>query len=337
MKSNLISNKSKFSLLFIFLLVSAFASLCIGRYSLNLGDVLINLRYFLESIEPTNKSDYAVVILVRLPRVCFAILVGASLAASGATYQGLFKNPLVSPDILGVSSGAAVGASIAIILGFHTAFMAFIFGLFAVFLVVFISCIVSKNGSNLLILVLIGIVISSLFSAITALIKYLADSQDDLPEITFWLMGSLARTGGYESLKFMLIISLFCLSALFLLRHKINILSFSHEEAKSMGLNVKLYTFLIIIISTLLCASCVAFCGIVGWIGLVVPHMVRFLVGANFSALLPASMLVGAIFLLIIDTLSRSLVGSEIPLSILTSLIGAPIFVYLLYRSKAFR
>lgn len=325
------------TLLFVLLLLFGFISLRTGRYELNANEIYLNLRAFFLNESKTSKQSYAVLMLIRFPRVLFAMLVGAALASSGAVYQGLFKNPLVSPDILGVSSGAAVGASIAIILNLSNLsvqIMAFLFGLGAVFLVVFLSSLIAKGRINLLIMVLTGVVISSLFGALSSLLKFLADSEDKLPEITFWLMGSLARVGGYENLAYLFFVVFIALVPLFLLRYKINVLSCGEEEARAMGLNVRLYNFIIITAATLLTATCVAFCGIVGWIGLVVPHIVRFVVGPNFKILLPASMLTGALFLLIVDTISRSLMASEVPLGVLTSLVGAPLFVWLLYNSK---
>lgn len=320
----------------ISVLIVGFLALGVGRYELGYGEIFGLLKAFLNGKDIAHQ-DYAVLMLIRLPRVIFAILVGVALASSGAVYQGLFRNPLVSPDILGVSSGAAVGASIAIISDFNNLgvqLMAFGFGLSAVFLVVFISSAIAKGRINLLIMVLTGVVISSLFGAMSSLMKFLADSEDKLPEITFWLMGSLARTGGYENLTVLFIVVCVALIPLFLLRYKLNALCFGEEEARAMGLNVKIYNLIIIVCATLLTATCVAFCGIVGWVGLVVPHIVRFIVGANFLTLLPASMLVGGLFLLVVDTFARSLLASEIPLGVITSLLGAPLFIYLLYKSK---
>ena len=314
----------------------AFIALGVGRFELGYSEIISIFKAIING-EEVQSQNYAVLMLIRIPRVIFAVLVGAALASSGAVYQGLFRNPLVSPDILGVSSGAAVGASIAIILSFNNIgvqAMAFGFGLAAVFLVVFISSLIAKGRINLLVMVLTGVVISSLFGAFSSLLKFLADSEDKLPEITFWLMGSLARTGGYENLSVLLVVVCVALVPLFLLRYKLNALSFGEEEARAMGLNVKVYNFIIIVCATLLTATCVAFCGIVGWVGLVVPHIVRFIVGANFITLLPASMLVGGLFLLIVDSLARSMLASEIPLGVLTSLLGAPLFIYLLYKSK---
>ena len=329
------SNKVFFAILTIVLIICAFASLAIGRYGLGAAEIFASLKSLLFGSPPSN--DHAVITQIRLPRIAFAVLVGAALSAAGAVYQGLFKNPLVSPDILGVSSGAAVGASIAIILSlpvFYVSLTAFGFGLAAVFAVVFLSQLIARGKLNVIIMVLSGVVISSLFGAFSSLLKFLADSENKLPEITFWLMGSLARTGGYQNVLYMLGVTALCSVPLFLPRFRLNILAFGEEEAKAMGVNVKFYSFIIICASTLLTASSVAFCGIIGWVGLIVPHIARSIVGANFNALLPASMLIGALFLLVVDTIARCAMASEIPLGIITSLIGAPVFIYLLYQSK---
>jgi len=332
-----LSNKAFFAILTIVLIVCAFVSLTLGRYSLTASEIFNSLYSLITGSNAQNEQANAVITQIRLPRIAFAVLVGAALSASGAVYQGLFKNPLVSPDILGVSSGAAVGASIAIILSLpvlYVSLAAFGFGLAAVFAVVFLSQLIARGKLNVIIMVLSGVVISSLFGAFSSLLKFLADSENKLPEITFWLMGSLARTGGYQNVLYMLGVTALCSVPLFLLRFRLNILAFGEEEAKAMGVNVKFYSFIIICASTLLTASSVAFCGIVGWVGLIVPHIARSIVGANFNALLPASMLIGALFLLIVDTIARCAMASEIPLGIITSLIGAPVFIYLLYQSK---
>ena len=331
------SNKAFFAILTIVLIVCAFVSLTLGRYSLTASEIFNSLYSLITGSSVQNEQANAVITQIRLPRIAFAVLVGAVLSASGAVYQGLFKNPLVSPDILGVSSGAAVGASIAIILSLpilYVSLAAFGFGLAAVFAVVFLSQLIARGKLNVIIMVLSGVVISSLFAAFSSLLKFLADSENKLPEITFWLMGSLARTGGYQNVLYMLGVTALCLVPLFLLRFRLNILAFGEEEAKAMGVNVKFYSLIIICASTLLTASSVAFCGIIGWVGLIVPHIARSIVGANFNVLLPASMLVGALFLLVVDTIARCAMASEIPLGIITSLIGAPVFIYLLYQSK---
>lgn len=331
------NNKAFFAVLTIVLIVCAFASLTLGRYGLGVAEIFASLKSLLFGSPPSNEQAHAVITQIRLPRIAFAVLVGAALSAAGAVYQGLFKNPLVSPDILGVSSGAAVGASIAIILSLpvlYVSLMSFGFGLAAVFAVVFLSQLIARGKLNVIIMVLSGVVISSLFGAFSSLLKFLADSENKLPEITFWLMGSLARTGGYQNALYMLGVTVLCSVPLFLLRFRLNILAFGEEEAKAMGVNVKFYSFIIICASTLLTASSMAFCGIIGWVGLIVPHIARSIVGANFNALLPASMLIGALFLLVVDTIARCAMASEIPLGIITSLIGAPVFIYLLYQSK---
>ena len=331
------NNKALFIVLTVVLIVCAFISLTLGRYSLSASEIFASLHSLLTGSSVQNEQANAVITQIRLPRIAFAVLVGAALSAAGAVYQGLFKNPLVSPDILGVSSGAAVGASIAIILSlpvFYVSLMAFGFGLAAVFAVVFLSQLIARGKLNVIIMVLSGVVISSLFGAFSSLLKFLADSENKLPEITFWLMGSLARTGGYQNALYMLGVTALCSVPLFLLRFRLNILAFGEEEAKAMGVNVKFYSFIIICASTLLTASSMAFCGIIGWVGLIVPHIARSIVGANFNALLPASMLIGALFLLVVDTIARCAMASEIPLGIITSLIGAPVFIYLLYQSK---
>jgi hmuU protein len=332
-----LSNKVFFAILTIVLIICAFVSLTLGRYSLTASEIFNSLYSLITGSNAQNEQANAVITQIRLPRIAFAVLVGAALSAAGAVYQGLFKNPLVSPDILGVSSGAAVGASIAIILSFpvfYISLTAFGFGLAAVFAVVFLSQLIARGKLNVIIMVLSGVVISSLFGAFSSLLKFLADSENKLPEITFWLMGSLARTGGYQNVLYMLGVTALCSVPLFLLRFRLNILAFGEEEAKAMGVNVKFYSFIIICASTLLTASSVAFCGIIGWVGLIVPHIARSIVGANFNALLPASMLIGALFLLVVDTIARCAMASEIPLGIITSLIGAPVFIYLLYQSK---
>ena len=331
------SNKAFFAILTIVLIVCAFVSLTLGRYSLTASEIFNSLYSLITGSSVQNEQANAVITQIRLPRIAFAVLVGAALSAAGAVYQGLFKNPLVSPDILGVSSGAAVGASIAIILSLpvlYVSLAAFGFGLAAVFAVVFLSQLIARGKLNVIIMVLSGVVISSLFGAFSSLLKFLADSENKLPEITFWLMGSLARTVGYRNVLYMLGVTALCSVPLFLLRFRLNILAFGEEEAKAMGVNVKFYSFIIICASTLLTASSVAFCGIIGWVGLIVPHIARSIVGANFNALLPASMLIGALFLLVADTIARCAMASEIPLGIITSLIGAPVFIYLLYQSK---
>jgi iron complex transport system permease protein len=281
-----------------------------------------------ESIEGT------VIFQIRLPRVIAAILVGGGLSISGASFQGLFKNPLVSPDILGVASGAGFGAALAILLSGNPLTIqlsAFCFGILAVAVTYSISRV--YKTSSTLILVLSGIIVGALFNALLSLVKYLADPYDTMPAIVFWLLGSLSEV----SIEDILIIAppiLIASLVLYLLRWRINILSIGEEEARTLGLDTVQMTRLIIIASTVVTTSAVCISGIIGWVGLVVPHIGRMLVGPDFRRLIPASGLLGASFLLIVDDIARTLTATEIPLGVLTALIGAPFFAYLLTKKK---
>ncbi len=324
--------------LWIALAVAAVASLAVGRFGMSLEEIFQTFGKVISGQIETNSKEAAVLFVIRIPRILMAVIVGSALAAAGASYQGLFKNPMVSPDLLGVSSGASVGACLALLLsmeGIRVQLTAFLFGLAAVFLVLAISASVTRaSGGGLLILVLSGTVISSLCSAFTSLMKYLADTDTKLPEITFWLMGSFAKTGGWRNVAILGCFYLLGSIPLILLRWKINAMAFGEEEAKAMGVDTARVRLVIILSSTLLTASSVALCGVIGWVGLVVPHIARFLVGPNYLSLLPCSMLVGGLFMLIVDNFARSLTAGEIPLGVLTSIIGAPIFLYLLFKRK---
>lgn len=245
---------------------------------------------------------------------------------------------MVSPDILGVSSGASIGACIAILFSLDSLEIqgfAFATGCLAIALVLAISSAASRNtGGSLLILILAGIVISSLCSAITSIIKYVAPPDTALPEITFWLMGSFAKTGAWNNVLVLFICFLIGVIPLLALRWKINVMAFGEEEAKALGVNTKRVRLTIILCATLLTATTVALCGIIGWVGLVIPHIGRFLVGANYQVLLPCSILAGATFMVIVDTLARTLSSGEIPISIITAIIGAPVFIYLIFKGK---
>jgi iron complex transport system permease protein len=324
--------------LLLLLLITVLMSLTIGRYGIPIRKIY---ETFTHAIENTSlvKSDkeMAVLFLIRIPRIFIAIICGASLAMSGAVYQGIFKNPLVSPDIMGVSSGAGVGACLGILLSFSSPgvqAMAFTFGLCAVGAVLFISYIMGRGRGDLLIMVLAGTVISSLCSAFISLMKYMADADSKLPEITFWLMGSFAKSGSWRNAGFLGMAFLLGGIPLYLLRWKINALSFGEEEAQAMGIDTKKLYIIIIACATLLTASTVSVCGIIGWVGLIMPHMVRSITGPNYKYLLPACALGGAIFMLIVDNIARSLTTGEIPIGILTAIIGAPLFIYLLLKER---
>lgn len=326
-------------LLFTILLIAAFfISLGIGRYALSPGMIIRIIAGRLFPIDVTwSRSVETVLFRVRIPRILAGILVGGALSASGAAYQGLFRNPMVSPDILGVSSGAGFGAAIAILFSFGpigVQGLAFAFGLTAVFMTFCIRSTICRGDSSPLVLVLTGMVVSTLCTSFTSMIKYMADTEDKLPDITYWLMGSLARSRSLHDVFLMVIPILTGGIPLFLIRWKLNIFTFGEDEAKAMGINTTKLRVLIIICATLLTAASIAASGMIGWVGLIIPHAARLLVGPNYRQLLPASFLVGSIFMVIVDTIARSAFTIEIPLGILTSVLGAPFFVYLLSRGK---
>ena len=315
----------------ILLIISVLFSACLGRYPLSLSDLLT----YLFTGRSIDTSLPTVLLNVRLPRIIGAIIVGGVLAIAGAAYQGLFRNPMVSPDILGVSSGAGFGASLAIMLSFSLLgiqLMAFFFGLSAVFLAIFFSKIIGKNHDKILMLVLSGMVTGAIFNALISLMKYVADSDTKLPDITFWLMGSLSSIT-MDEIKVVLPIIITGILPLFLLSWRINVLSFGEEEAKALGINTGRLRIIVICCASLITASVVCISGLIGWIGLIIPHFTRFLVGPNHRYLFPASFLTGSIFMLLIDNVARSATSLEIPLGILISLIGAPLFLVFLSKS----
>ena len=279
-------------------------------------------------------SMAAVVLNVRLPRIFMACLVGCCLSAAGASYQGVFQNPMASPDVLGASSGAAFGAALAILLGASSRGVtasAFFWSLVTVVVVYLVGQ--RAPGGKVLNLVLAGMIISSLFNAGTSYIKLVADPNNQLPEITYWLMGSLNGTTGREVLTILPAMAL-GLVPLFLLRWKINLLTLGDDEARAMGVHPGRLRLVVVVAATLVTAASIAVSGMIGWVGLVMPHLCRKLVGSNFRHLLPASMLAGAAFLLLVDDISRNLLAVEIPIGILTAVIGAPFFLYLLLRKE---
>lgn len=278
-----------------------------------------------------NSSAAIVLFDIRAPRIATAFLVGAALAGAGAAYQNLFRNPLVSPDILGVSSGAALGAVIGIIAALPwvaTQALAFAGGLAAVGMIFAIGHRL-RTQDPVLALVLIGVVVGSLLGAGVSLAKVLADPLNKLPAITFWLLGSFAGVSGRDA-WFVAVIAGVSAIPLFLLRWRINLLALPDDEARTLGLSVPRTRLWVVIAATLMTAASVAVCGIVGWVGLVIPHAIRLLIGGEFSRLLPLSMLVGGSFMLLIDTIARSLTSLEIPPGVLTALIGAPAFIALM-------
>ncbi|WP_423801895.1 FecCD family ABC transporter permease [Neobacillus sp. SAB-20_R2A] len=310
-----------------------FISLLLGRYPVAAGTVLKVILHKLGMSGTGSTAMAASVVLdIRLPRALLGALVGASLAVSGAAFQGVFRNPLVSSSILGVSPGAGFGAALAILL-FKNSFMIYIFafgfGVIAVILSYFIAR--TYKTTPAVMLVLGGTIVSSVFSSLISLVKYWADPYDQLPKITFWLMGSLA-SASYKDIMIAGIPMLLGMIGLLAIRWQINILSMGDKEARALGINLRFLKGILIASATLATAGAVCVSGVIGWVGLIIPHISRMLVGNDNRLLIPASLSMGASYLVIVDCISRILTGSEIPLGILTAIIGAPFFVYLLKR-----
>ncbi|HJJ89236.1 MAG TPA: iron ABC transporter permease [Methanocorpusculum sp.] len=275
-------------------------------------------------------STYSVLFNIRLPRIIAAVLVGAALSTAGAAYQGMFQNPLVSPDILGASAGAGFGAALAIYFyldsGYITLF-AFLGGLISVGIAYLISRL--TRGSTTLSMVLAGILVGSLFSSATSYIKLVTDTNDQLPAITYWLMGSLSGAT-MDDVIFAGIVITAGIIPIYLLRWRMNVLTLGEDEARSIGLNTNLLRLIVIICATLITAVSVSISGIIGWVGLVIPHFCRMLFGFDYRRIIPASIVMGSGFLLLVDDLSRTIATIEVSLGILTAFVGAPIFAYLL-------
>jgi iron complex transport system permease protein len=304
----------------------------LGTFPITPAELLRVLGGAAEGLSPAHET---VVWQIRVPRIGAAIAVGAALAAAGATYQGLFRNPIVSPDILGVSAGAALGAVLGIFLALPVVaiqLLAFACGLAAVAAVYLVGGAV-RGHDPILVLVLAGIAIGALFGSVTSLLKILADPYNQLPAITFWLLGSIAAVTP-DDLAAILPALLVGLVPLWLLRWRVNILTLGEEEARALGVETRRLRAVLIAGATLVTAAAVSITGIIGWVGLVVPHMARLLVGPEFTRLLPMSMLLGASFLLFVDTLARTIAPIEVPLGILTGFVGAPVFVWLLATAR---
>ena len=318
------------------LLVIALVATFVGPYPISLADALRAAWHRLSGEVPAAESTLdTVLFFVRLPRIAAALLVGAALAAAGAAYQGLFRNPLVSPDILGVSAGAGLGAVLGIFLSLPVVgiqLLAFLVGLATVGLVLLVAASV-RGREPVLVLVLAGVVVGALAGSVISLLKVLADPYDQLPAITFWLLGSLAAIK-LEDLATTVPVAALGLVPLVLLRWRINVLSLGDEEARALGINAARLRVVVIAAATLMTASVVAIAGIIGWVGLIMPHMARMIVGPNFDRLLPAAMILGAGYLLLVDTLARTIAAVETPIGILTAFVGAPVFLWLLARGR---
>lgn len=322
-------------LLFILLIGLFFASFLIGTYPIPVHTVWDVLRSCFMEVAPYWESSVEKVIFqVRIPRILLGILVGGGLAVSGASYQTLFKNPMVSPDILGVSAGAGFGAAL-VMLGngnwSEIQMSALFFGLCAVAAAYGIGSVYGRT--EITTLVLAGVIVSSLFQALLSVVKTYADTDSQLPSITFWLMGSLGK-GDMADVRTLLPVTALCLLLLWLFRSQIDALASGEEEAASLGVNVRLVSLLVILTSTFMTVVSVSICGMIGWVGLVVPHIARLFAGARYGRLILLSFLIGGFFLLLMDNLIRGVGSVELPLGVLTSLVGTPVFAFLLIRSK---
>ena len=329
----------KFLILTLGFFLVFFGSFWVGRYDVSPVQTLrILCDWLLRSLtrgtlglsQTWQAREYAVVVNVRLPRVAAAALVGAALSTAGCAYQGMFRNPMVSPDLLGASTGAGFGAALGILLGLGyamTTTLSFAFGLLAVILAYLISR-VSKIQPTLA-MVLAGVMISSLFTSGTSFIKLVADTTDQLPAITYWLMGSLTSVKARD-VNFAFWPVAVGLIPLWLLRWRVNLLTVSEAEARSMGVDTARLRVAVVLCATLMTAGSVAISGMIGWVGLVIPHFGRMIFGQDYRRLIPASSLLGAVFLMVVDNLARTMTTSEVPLGILTSFVGAPVFLYLI-------
>ena len=329
--------------LFWALLLTIFLGSCyLGRMEVSPAEVtatLVNLPALLVELVDTGYQELEeterVLLLIRFPRILLALLVGCGLSVAGAVYQGLFRNPLVSPDILGVAAGCTFGAALGLLLPgtdfFTVRLSSFIAGLAAVALALAMARAVHR--SKTLVLVLTGIISGSLFHALFMILKTVADPYGQLPAIVFWVMGSLSGASWLDTLQLLPVILLGYL-VFHLLRYRLNVLSLGDVQARSLGVNPRGLRGLMIAVSSLMIAVCVASCGQIAWIGLVIPHIVRTTLGPNHRLLIPGSALLGAAFLLLADDIARASFSSELPLGVITSLVGAPVFAWLLYSNR---
>lgn len=320
-------------LLLVLLVVVAVASTMLGRYALSPRDIAALVAH---PDAPQNAQAAQIFFDVRLVRIQGAAAVGGALALAGALLQAVLRNPMVSPDVLGASGGAGFGASVGLLLGLGTLptqALSFTGGLAAVLLALMVARLVGGDGRGVLTLILTGMVVSSLCAALISLVKYIGDPADKLPQITFWLLGGLSSIRRVDVIALLIVLALASLP-LIVLRWRLNVLAFGDEQAATMGVNVMALRVCAIGTATLLTAVAVSVAGIVGWVGLIVPHLARIVVGADTRYALVASTLLGAAFLLIVDTTARSAAGLEIPLGVLTAVLGAPVFLYLLVLGR---
>ena len=322
-------------LLLCVLLVCVVLAACVGKYPVSPGESLqIMLSAILRKTADANEMTVNVVLGLRVPRILASVIVGGALSMSGAAYQGIFKNPLVSPDFLGVSSGACIGAAVAILLSLSATYIsvfAFVFGIVAVLITVAIPALMG-NRSNVM-LVLSGIIVGTAMSSILGFIKYIADPNTQLASITYWTMGSFS----YITLKDLFaVLPIIAVPGviLILMAWWIDVLSMGEDEARTLGARVGLIRGITIICATLLTAASVCIAGTISWVGLIVPHFGRMVVGPSNRKLLPMCALMGGLFMLAVDTLTRTIGTTEMPVSILTGVLGAPVFCWLLFKQR---
>lgn len=318
-------------ILIFFPLVCGLIGLSMGRMDIKISEIILFFKNLIGGgqVDPLMES---LIINIRLPRVLTALIVGGGLTAAGIAFQALFSNPLATPDILGVTSAASLGAVLGIILSLGTMgiqVLAMIFGLLSILITINL---VKRDETSMIMLVLAGIIVSSLANALASLLKYTADPMDKLPQITYWLMGSFGRTS-YKNLALAGPLILISMIVIYKMRWSLNLLSLSEDEARSLGINVKKTRLIFILAATLITASSVSICGQIGWIGLIIPHLARLMVGSNNLYTLPLGISFGAGFMVLIEALSRTVSVIELPISILTAIIGAPIFIILMRRS----
>lgn len=318
-------------ILIFFPLACGLIGLSMGRMDIKISEIILFFKNLIGGgqVDPLMES---LIINIRLPRILTALIVGGGLTAAGIAFQALFSNPLATPDILGVTSAASLGAVLGIILSLGTMgiqVLAMIFGLLSILITINL---VKRDETSMIMLVLAGIIVSSLANALASLLKYTADPMDKLPQITYWLMGSFGRTS-YKNLALAGPLILISIIVIYKMRWSLNLLSLSEDEARSLGINVKRTRLIFILAATLITASSVSICGQIGWIGLIIPHLVRLMVGSNNLYTLPLGISFGAGFMILIEALSRTVSVIELPISILTAIIGAPIFIILMRRS----
>ena len=320
---------------FLLPVVAFFASICMGRYDITVAEVIKSILQALTGRDyGLTMQTFVLVTQVRIPRTVQGLLVGACLSASGACFQSIFRNPLVSSGMLGVSSGAGFGAALSIIL-FGTSLFAggfsFVFGMLAVMLSYLVGRI--AGGNSTITLVLGGTIIQSIFQAMLSLLKYVADTETELPAITYWLMGSFASTKTSD-LTLAFIPMLLGIFGMVLFRNRLNVLSMGDREARALGIDVSKNKLAVISFASLATAGAVSVSGIIGWVGLVIPHICRMIFGNDNKDLIPASICVGSTFMVMVDVICRTLTGGEIPLGIVTAIVGGPFFIYLLRKTK---